>query len=68
MFFPKVVLEELMRRSLRASPFTNLFLTPQWWVAGGKMRVLEGFSLLEVCFYIQNGLILKTFAFVYHST
>ena len=31
------------------------------------MSVLKGFSRLEVCFYIQNGLILKAFAFEYNS-
>ena len=31
------------------------------------MSELKGFSKLEVCFYIQNGLILKAFAFAYNS-
>ena len=31
------------------------------------MGVLKGFSWLEVCFYIQSGLILKTFSLVYNS-
>ena len=31
------------------------------------MDVLKGFSWLEVCFYIQSGFVLKTFAFVYNS-
>ena len=31
MFSSKVVFEELVRRSLRASPFTNPFLAPGGW-------------------------------------
>ena len=30
------------------------------------MSVLKGFSRLEVCFYIQNGLLLKAFEFLYN--
>ena len=57
----KVVLEELVHRSLGESFFDT------WRGAGGKMGALKGFSWLEVCFYIQNGLILRTFAYVYNS-
>ena len=32
MFSSNVVLEEFVRKSLRASPFTNPFLTPGWWL------------------------------------
>ena len=66
MFSSKVVLEELVRRSLNGFALHESFFDT-WWVAGGKMSVLKGFSRLEVCFYIQNGLILKAFAFVYNS-
>ena len=32
LFSSNVVLEELVRKSLRASPFTNPFLTPNGWL------------------------------------
>ena len=69
MFSTKDVLEEVVRKSRRSlngfALHESFFDT--WWVAGGKAGVLKGFSWLEVCFYIQNGLILKVFAFVDNS-
>ena len=66
MFSSNVALEEVVRRSLKGFALHESFFDT-WWVAGGKMSVLKGFSLLELCFYIQNELILKAFAFVYNS-
>ena len=66
MFSSKVVLVELVRRSLKGFAVHESFFDT-WRVAGaGKVSVLKGFSRLEVCFYLQNGLILKAFAFVYN--
>ena len=46
-----LILGSFFRRSLWASPLMNPCLTPgPWWVARGKMRVLKGFSRLEMCF------------------
>ena len=64
MFSSNVVLEELVRRSLKGLVLPESFFETSW-VAGGKMSVLKDFRRLQVCSYIQNGLILKAFAFVY---
>ena len=57
-FSSNVVLEELVRKN------ESFFDT--WWVARGKMSILKGFSWLEVCFYIQGGLISESFSFVHN--
>ena len=64
MFSSNVVLEELVRRSLKGLVLHESFFETSW-VAGGKMSVLKDFRRLQVYSYIQNGLILKAFAFVY---
>ena len=67
MFSSNVGLEELVRRTLQGFALDHESFFDTWWMAGGKMSVLKGFSRLEVWFYIHNGLILKAFAFVYNS-
>ena len=58
-----VVFEEFVWRSVITSPLIKPFLTGR--VTRGKMRVLEGFSRLVICYDIENGLFFESFSFVY---
>ena len=48
MFSLNVVCEELLLRSLRASPFINPFFFHAWSVTGREIRVLKCLSRLKV--------------------
>ena len=56
----KAVLEEFVLRSLRASPLIKPFFNA-WWVAGGKMCVLKGFSRLVMCSDFKDQFISESF-------
>ena len=61
----KVVCEEFVLRSLIASPLTETsFYTRR--VAGGEMRVLEGFCWLVVGLDVEDRVSLKSIPFVYY--
>ena len=49
MFSSNVVFEEFFVQYESSSFALDESLFDSWWVARGKMRVLKGFSRLEVC-------------------
>ena len=56
--------EELVLRSLKASPLHDKVFTDTWRVAGGEVCILGSLCWIEVCAHVENGFLLKSFAVI----
>ena len=63
MFSSNVAFEELVLRSLKASPLIKPFLTPEGWQEVWS-NVQESFCRFEVRSHVENGFFLKSFALI----
>ena len=64
MFSSNVACEELVLRSLKASPFDKAF-PDAWRLAGCEVCIFESFCPLEVRAHIENGFLLTSFVIIY---
>ena len=65
MFSSNVAFEELVLRSLKASPLIKPFLTPGGWQEVKCVYALKSFCRFEVRSHIENEFFLKSFALIY---
>ena len=59
MFSSKVISEEFVLRSLKASPLMNEAFCDAWWVTRIEIRVLEFPCRLEVCSHVKDTILVE---------